>query len=188
MINQDIFYNRQQSGYAELMSYYPSFWKGILEMRVNNKFAGYTLDRAAADLEQAVLDQFFETCSVAMLRRYEIFLNLDNSDKDLEDRRRFLKIAWNGTGKISVGKIVRAIMEFYDDSVEVDAAFTDHFEFFIRALNADALADGNIERYLQSVIPAHIAFAVVYERPVRCRFYAAGGVAFGEVMEIRQVF
>ena len=74
MLEHDVFYNRVRSGYEELMSYYPNFWKEILEMRVNNRFAGYTLDRAAGDMEQAVLDQFFETSSQEMVLRYERFL------------------------------------------------------------------------------------------------------------------
>jgi hypothetical protein len=52
MLEHDIFYNRQRSGFEELTSYQPLWWADILEMKANNKFAGLTLDRMADALEQ----------------------------------------------------------------------------------------------------------------------------------------
>lgn len=188
MLDHDNFYNRERSGYDELMSYYPKFWREILEMRANNKFAGYTLDKAAAAMEQVIRDQFFDTCSEDMVARYERFLNMDHADYAWEERRRLLKIAWYGMGKISVSKIVKSIREFYGEDLVVDASFTDHFEFIIHKLNSDPAIDGNIDSYLRKVIPAHIAFAVIYESPLESKLYAAGAMSVSEILEIRQVF
>ena len=188
MLDHDVFYNRDRSGYEELMSYYPNFWKDILEMRANNMFAGRTIDRAAADMEQIVADQFFESCSESMVIRYENFLNLDNSDKDWDERRRFLKIAWNGTEKVRVSGIIETIREFYRGMVAVDADFTDFFCFLIQKLNSDPGIDRNIEHYLQRVIPAHITYEIIYRVSLKCSIYAVGVMTEGELLEIRQVF
>ena len=188
MLEHDVFYNRVRSGYEELMSYYPNFWKEILEMRVNNRFAGYTLDRAAGDMEQAVLDQFFETCSQEMVLRYERFLEAENPGKELEERRRLLKIAWNGAGKLSAGRIVEAIRQFYGKKLDVVVLFTDRVEIRIQKLDSDLTIDRAIDVYLRRVMPANILYDVIYEAPMECGVYVAGVMTEAEILEIRQVF
>lgn len=188
MLTHDVFYNRERSGYDELISYYPGFWKEILEFRANNRFAGHTLDRAAEGMEQVILNQFFETCSESMVSRYESFLNLGNSHKSLEERRRFLKISWNGVQKISASKIAAAIREFYGGKAVVDVEFTDRFIFSIQKLDSNYDIDRKIDEYLLKVMPAHIEYTVIYEAPIKCILHAAGVMAFGELLEIRQVF
>ena len=76
MLTHDVFYNREHSGKEELDSYLPKYWRDIREMEANNTFAGYTLDRMAADMEKTVKDRFFDSCSEAMLARYEAFLHI----------------------------------------------------------------------------------------------------------------
>lgn len=161
MLNHDNFYNRVRSGYEELMSYYPNFWKGILEMQANNKFAGHTLDRAAGDMEQVVLDQFFDTCSETMVARYEDFLGLERPDADLGERRRFLKMAWKGDSKMNRTKITGIIKEYCGSDCRV--SLTD------RQLIIDMVFHGNPALYMPKVrkflntstIPAHIG--IVYK-------------------------
>lgn len=187
MLDHDVFYNRERTGYEELMSYYPNFWKEILEMKANNRFAGYTLDLAAACMERMVADQFFESCSEEMVVRYENFLDVDNAGKDWGERRRFLKVAWSGGEKISGTKMKHAVRELYGGMTEVDVELRDCFYCYIRKLNPDAVMDKNVDRYLQKTLPAHIAFAVLYEMSFQAKMYVAGAVSVGEILEIRQV-
>lgn len=111
MLDSDIFGNLIVSGEDELNSYIPKFWKGILEMNANNYFAGYTLDRMAKDIQQMLYDRFFDSCSLAMLTRYEEFLKITNTDKmSVADRRATVKMRWNGSGKMT-GSRIRSIVK-----------------------------------------------------------------------------
>lgn len=111
MLDNDIFGNLIVPGEDELNSYIPKFWKKILEMNANNYFAGYTLDRMAQDIQQMVYDRFFDSCSLAMLTRYEEFLKITNTDKmSVADRRATVKMRWNGSGKMT-GSRIRSIVK-----------------------------------------------------------------------------
>ena len=92
MLDHDVFYNWQRSGYEELRSYIPLWWNEILEMRANNAFAGYTLDHVAGDMEQLVKNWFFDTMDEATLTEYENFLGITGFGiKDMNDRRALVK-------------------------------------------------------------------------------------------------
>lgn len=111
MLKHDVFYNRKQSGKEELESYLPKYWQEIREMEANNTFAGYTLDRMATDMEKTVKDRFFDSCSEAMLARYEAFLHITPMlETSIEDRRSMVKMKWNGGGKMT-GKRIKAIVK-----------------------------------------------------------------------------
>lgn len=111
MLDNDILGNLIVSGEDELNSYIPRFWKGILEMNANNCFAGYTLDRMAKDIQQMLFDRFFDSCSLAMLARYEEFLKITHTDNmSLPDRRTTVKMRWNGSGKMT-GSRIRSIVK-----------------------------------------------------------------------------
>lgn len=110
MLTHDVFYNRERSGKVELDSYLPKYWRGIREMEANNTFAGYTLDKMAADMEQIVKDRFFDSCSEIMLARYETFLHIIPAQGvSIEDRRSMVKMKWNGGGKMT-GTRIKAIV------------------------------------------------------------------------------
>ena len=51
-----VFYNQQRSGYEELLSYGPLFYRDLLEMDTNYRFAGKTLDVGAEGLEKLMQD------------------------------------------------------------------------------------------------------------------------------------
>lgn len=113
MLTHDVFYNREHSGKEELDSYLPKYWRDIREMEANNTFAGYTLDRMAADMEKTVKDRFFDSCSEAMLERYEAFLHITPAQgTSIEDRRSIVKMKWNGGGKMTGRKIKAIVKEF----------------------------------------------------------------------------
>lgn len=157
MLTHDMFCNRMRPGEEELASYLPKYWNDIWEMRANNIFAGYTLDRMATDMEQVVKDRFFDTCSENMLARYETFLHITPTEgSSVEDRRRIIKMKWNGAGKMT-GSRIRAIVKeccgcdckvtFGASQLIVDMTFVDNPANYI----------GVIRNMLSnSTIPAHI--------------------------------
>ena len=71
-----VFYNQQRSGYEELLSYGPLFYRDLLEMDTNYRFAGKTLDVGAEGLEKLMQDQFIDTADEETISRWEKWLNL----------------------------------------------------------------------------------------------------------------
>ena len=87
MLDHDVFYNRERSGYEEITSYMPRFWREIREMDANNRFAGRTLDDAATAMENFVRNWFFDTMDEATLTDYENFLGLTGFGiRSIQDR------------------------------------------------------------------------------------------------------
>lgn len=169
MLEHDIFYNRKQTGYEELTSYLPLYWKNILEMDANNRFAGYTLDRLAGDMEQLMLDQFIETCSKKMLVRFEHFLKIyDTAGQSIDERKAYAKAKWIGSAKMS-GTRIQAIIKAYC-GCECTVALTD------KELVISMVFDGNPLEYMPNVrkllsnstIPIHIY--ILYEGDAKIDF------------------
>lgn len=108
-----VFYNQQRSGYEELLSYGPLFYRDLLEMDTNYRFAGKTLDVGAEGLERLMRDQFIDTADEETISRWEKWLNLlPDSQTDLEYRRKRVKLFWNGGDKFS-GSLIKSIVKNY---------------------------------------------------------------------------
>lgn len=161
MLNHDIFYNRKRSGYDELKSYQPLWWAQILEMRANNKFAGYTIEKMADALEQLVKEQFFDTCTEKMLERIEIWLGISGaSEMTLSERRNLVKATWIGNQKVSRSSIQALVYAYCGCSSEVH--FTHEISISANVSEAEsAIYIGNLEKILSSQIPAHISWEAV---------------------------
>lgn len=169
MLEHDIFYNRERTGYEELTSYLPLYWKSILEMDANNKFAGYTLDRSAGDMEQLILDQFIETCGEKMLIRFEHFLKIyDTSGKSLDERKSYAKAKWIGSVKMT-GTRIQAIIKAYC-GCESTVALTDKELIISMIFNGNPLEYmPNVRSLLRnSTIPIHLA--ILYEGDAKIDF------------------
>lgn len=157
MFPNDYYNNMEIPGEAELTSYLPKYWRDILEMQANNAFAGYTLDRAGADIDQLVKDRFFDTCSVDKLCDYERFLNIYNTKgMSVEDRRTQVKMRWNGDGKMTGARIKAIVKEccgsdcevtFGSSQLVIDMVFRDNPSKYMTMIR---------ETISNSTIPAHI--------------------------------
>lgn len=158
MLTHDVFYNREHSGKEELDSYLPKYWLDILEMEANNTFAGYTLDRMAADMEQTIKDRFFDSCSETMLARYEAFLHITPAQEtSIEDRRSIVKMKWNGGGKMT-GRRIKAIVK---ECCGADCEVTFGGSRLVIEIHD---YDGNVNMIHEAInsytIPAHIAIDI----------------------------
>ncbi len=160
MLTHDVFFNREHSGKKELDSYLPKFWLDIREMEANNTFAGYTLDRMAADMEQTVKDRFFDSCSEAMLVRYEAFLHIQPSpEAGLKDRRSMIKMKWNGRGRMTGTRIKRNVKECCGVDCEVTFGSS---RLVIEIPSKDVSEDMIREVINHYTIPAHIAIDIYF--------------------------
>lgn len=113
MLNHDIFCNRQRSGYEEVFSYGPYFFKDIKDLDASLKFAGLTLDIMAEKLELLMKDQFIVSADKETIYRYEEWLGLEHdSNKSLVDRRKKVKLLWNGGEKLN-GELIKNLVKSY---------------------------------------------------------------------------
>lgn len=188
MLTHDVFYNREHPGKKELDSYLPKYWRDIREMEANNTFAGYTLDRMAADIEKTVKDRFFDSCSEVMLSRYEEFLHITPiHGASLDDRRSMVKMRWNGGGKMTGTRIKAIVKEccgidcevtFGSSRLIIDIPFRDNIADYV------AMIREVINNY---TIPAHITIDIYASMKSKERIRSGIVWQDDEIFMLRQV-
>lgn len=171
MLAHDVFYNREHSGKEELDSYLPKYWRDIREMEANNTFAGYTLDRMAADMERTVQDRFFDSCSEIMLTRYETFLHITPAEgTSIEDRRSVVKMKWNGGGKMTGTRIKAIVKEccgadcevtFGSSQLVVDMTFRDNPAGYM-AMIREAITSSTIPAHIEIVFKGNVDLSIIF--------------------------
>ncbi len=151
------FNNFNQSGYDELKEWTPSYYQNIREADANLKFAGKTVDQMAQALENWCANMFIDTMSEEMLSRMETFYYIDNSGRTLDERRRLLKAAQIGSGKVDADRIKRIIKVYADVDCEIE---------FYHELNITLHAGNKIIRFTDFTdiigrqIPAHLSWHI----------------------------
>ena len=71
-----VFNNQQRSGYEEIASYSPRYYRSIKEMDAVFRLAGWLIDLMAQDMEDMVAFQFLKYMDDEALTRYEVFLGI----------------------------------------------------------------------------------------------------------------
>ena len=168
------FNNFVQNGYEELKGWTPRYYQGIKEADANLQFAGKTIDIMALALEDWCLNMFIDTMNESTLSRWEAFYYLDNSSRTLEERRRLLKAAQLGSGKMSVDRIKRIIMVYAGVDCTVDFVH----ELVITLDAGDVLVNfTDFTSILGRQLPAHLAWHVHQEMEQRNTIYHGAAIA-----------
>lgn len=154
------FNNFEQSGYEELKDWTPGYYQLIKEADANLQFAGKTIDQMAQALEDWCSNMFIDTMSEETLSRMEEFFYLDNSDRTLDERKKLLKAAQLGSGKMDVDRIKRI--------VKVYAGVDCHVEFpreLIIAFDIDSAVNDftGVKDILGKQLPAHLYWSIRQE-------------------------
>ena len=156
-IEGETYFNNDRSGYDELKDWTPAYYQKIKEADANLQFAGKTIDEMANALEEWCRNMFIDTMSEEMLARMEAFYYLDNTDRTLDERRRLLKSAQIGSGKVDVDRLKRIIKVYAGVDCEVE---------FLHELNITLHSGTKIIRFtdfteiIGKQIPAHLAWHV----------------------------
>lgn len=152
-----IFNNQQRSGYEELFSYGPRFYKDIKEMDAIYRLAGATLDIGAKKLEVLMNDQFIEHADEETISRYEKWLHIEgNESKSLEDRRKKVKLVWNGGEKLS-GKLIKSLVKSYTGcDEEPSVRMTTYLKVIARVKEDNQVYLSDLYEQLYKMLPAHI--------------------------------
>lgn len=102
--------NGFSSCYEELITYYPRFYRDVLEMRAILSAHGKLADDLQANIEQVVANSFIDTADEVTISRLERFLNLTVSyHRSLNERRSIVKSYFIGFGKISASILAEII-------------------------------------------------------------------------------
>lgn len=151
------FNNFGQSGYEELKDWTPAYYQDIKEADANLRFAGMTNDQMAQALEYWCRNMFVDTMSEEMLSRMEVFFHLDNTGRTLDERRRLVKAAQLGSGKMDEDRIKRIIRVYAGVECEIE---------FLNELNITLHSGDKMIRFTDFTeiigrqLPAHLSWHV----------------------------
>lgn len=167
-----VFYNQQRSGYEELLSYGPLFYRDLLEMDTNYRFAGKTLDVGAEGLERLMQDQFIDTADEETISRWEKWLNLlPDSQTDLEYRRKRVKLFWNGGDKFS-GSLIKSIVKNYTGCDETPSVrMTTRLTISVQIKEENQVYISDLEALIEKMKPAHILAEVLLISTTKIKFH-----------------
>ena len=173
-----VFNNQQRSGYEELLSYGPNYYKNLLEMDVNYRFAGSMLDIMADKLELLMNDQFIDFMDEPTLSRVERWLNISyDATKNLEDRRKTVKLFWNCGYKLC-GRMIKSMVMSYTGSKDPPSVkMTDRLEISIPIMKENTIYTSDLIELIEMMKPAHIlvemllTFTVKIEVHIRVKHF-----------------
>lgn len=167
-------YPERTSGYEELKSYYPRYYRGVLEMEALLRYFGGVCDDIEAQTEQAYLNNFVLTADADTIKSWEDTLHITYKKQLTLDQRRSVVLArLSGTGHIGEPEI-RVIVSAYTDcaiAVDFKAGLIDV------DIDGEIFDEGNLYDTLLGRIPAHLALRMT-ARTIR-RFPMTLNFCFG---------
>ncbi len=183
-----VFNNQQRSGYEEIASYSPSYYRNIKEMDAVFQLAGWLIDLMAQDMENMVAFQFLKYMDDETLTRYEAFLGMaTDRSKTLDERKDYVSAVLIGSGKVSADKISGLVNQFsgcmcdnivlVEDMLHIRIATYEDMRLKLR---------DEIHDLIRQKVPSHIEICVVFDRMM------AGEIHFGctlqetDIVEIRK--
>lgn len=166
------FYNRYyKSGYDELITYYPRFYKDVFEMVEILKAQGRILDGLEVNIEQTYLNHFILEADAATIKTWEELLGITYTEELTLDQRKAVVIGRiSGYGHIGEPEIRVLISLYTEKGVTID--FSQGIIFI--QIEGEIFDEGNLLNTLLRRIPAHLALkmrvhtrrAFRYEIPV----------------------
>lgn len=166
-----VFNNQQRSGYEELFSYGPYFYKDLLEMDVNYRFAGSTLDLMAEKLELLMNDQFIDYMDEPSITRMEKWLHIvTDRSKDLEDRRKKVKLFWNGGDKLS-GRLIKSMVMSYTGCEDTPSVrMTNRLSIMAQIKDDNMVYISDLKEQIERMKPAHILVDIMLVSTTKIKF------------------
>lgn len=183
-----VFNNQQRSGYEEIVSYSPRFYTKIKEMDAIFRFAGWTIDLMAADMEDLIAYQFINNMDKQLIERMEKFYNISpRIGSTLEERKRYLAAMYNSGNKMSASKLEHNLVTIIGKENSVNVSMPANLEIAIESLDESDKIYMMIKDYLDKVLPAHLAYDIIYDRPMNAKMYFGAVWQDDEIMTLRQV-
>lgn len=182
-----VFNNQQRDGYEEIVSYGPKFYPQIREMDAAYRFAGWTVDCMASDLERLISLQFVMNMEPEQLAFYEQSFGLLVEGLSLDARRRQVFTYIYGNGKISGSKISAFAEILCGEGTVTTVIMGENLEIRILSYGAGDAIHQQIMEYLGRVLPAHLLYSIIYEGYMGGKIYYGAVWHDTEIFELRQV-
>lgn len=169
------FYEKYYPGNSEeLITYYPKYYRDVLEMRAILEAHGAVLDELEDNIERVFFNSFIDTADEQAITDLERFLDIKlNRARSLETRRRFVKAFFVGFGKVSASLLAAIINSYTEGPVEAslepfDSAGNNLLKLLYGRGEAETLYIDDIDYLLSKKIPAHIAWQALltYRSPI----------------------
>ncbi len=186
----NVFHNLQRSNYEEIISYSPKFYTNIKEMDAIYRFAGWTLDCMAADMEKCFELQFITNLHLdkEALERMEAFLKIEaDISKSLYERMKIVLTTWNTQGNISANTIKELIYAIISSDVGVEISFENQvLTISIDSISINKDGQKELHDFLTRMLPAHIKWQVIYSAPRTGQIFKAVAILDAEILNIVQ--
>lgn len=180
-----VFRNQERSGYEELVSYGPHFYKDILEMDANYRFAGKTLDTMAQGLEDLISNQFIDYANEGTILRLEKWLGIETDfSKSLEERRKKVKLAWNGGEKFNATLIKRMIRS-HTGCANPTVRMTTYLSIDSGVSPEESIYMSDLIEQFEKMKPAHVRMNISIKRKCSLKVNVFAHVNVGEVLKIK---
>ncbi|MBQ9346616.1 MAG: DUF2313 domain-containing protein [Oscillibacter sp.] len=154
--------NYYPGNYEELITYYPKFYRDVLEMRAILEAHGAVLDELEDNIERVFLNNFIDTADEKAIHALEQFLGiLASPAQPLELRRRLVKSYFVGFGKVSASTLEEMISNYTNGPVfsRLEKGYDINHILYLDFGRGDlTVVDVSIlQTLIQKKIPAHIA-------------------------------
>lgn len=159
-----------KSNYDELITYYPRFYRDVLEMDAILRTEGKLADDIRNGIELILSNNFIDSADGKTIVKLEEFLCIVlTRHRSLEERRKFIKNLFIGQGKISATVITKIIQGFINAEVKI------HFEpdnlnthnilyiniYFHNSKEENSYMS-DIRMLINRKIPAHIGYKITF--------------------------
>ena len=183
-----VFNNQQRSGYEEIASYSPRYYRSIREMDAVFRLAGWLVDLMAQSMEDMVAYQFRKYMDDESLSRYEAFLGIvRDENKSIEERKSYISALLIGSGKLSADKIVEMVNQFRGCDCEGVAleGSTLHISIIADEDFNQGISD-SMCGLIKGKVPAHITMDPVFYSALSGQIYFGSIMGEADIMELTQ--
>lgn len=169
--------NAPNNYHDELASWFPAWYRQVLEMDALWNTWGIMLDKLQADILRVLNNSFLLRCDEETIEMWEEFLGITMvSPRDLENRRRFIMMHFGGFGKCSATKIKGIIKQYTGSDSTVcferyDETGNHWLNIRMERGDVEMLYVGDVQFVLDKIIPAHIPHSLrtFEERNIRSK-------------------
>ena len=157
--------NAFPSTYEELISYYPTFYRDVLEMRAILEAEGRLLDSQIESFNTVIDNCFIDTADEETITRLEKFLHITPNTDDLNGRRQTIKLYFTGFGKMSASKLKDFLFPFTQTESTItfkpaDEAQNNLLKIVIPRGNTERFSALEVMKLLALRLPTHIWYGV----------------------------
>lgn len=169
--------NGFEKTYEELITFYPMFYRDVLEMRAILEADGRLLDNSVKEINRVIDNAFIDAADNATIERLEKFLRITpEATSSYEDRRRNIKLYFTGFGKISASKLKEMLFPFTETETKITFRPADEYGNNLLAITIPRgekphLSSADIMDLLARRIPAHLWYGVTIIHSMENKLY-----------------